>query len=127
MFLLLALIFLCPFGCQSKNERVKDEIRTTVESVSPEAILDAVAELDLKYGESEEDLIVVLNTLPDAIAAFDPIEVRFRFKGSYMIVTERWVQHRTGLFISAPNEVVPPTTKHVIYEMLGDRIYLYQD
>ncbi len=124
---MLMLICIGPCGCLSKNERVKDEIRTTVESVTPKAILEAVAKLDLRHGESEEDLIVPLDTLPDAIAALNPVEVRYRLKGSYLIVTERWIQHNTGVFISAPTEAVPATTKYVTYEKLGDRTYLYQD
>jgi hypothetical protein len=121
----LALAIFVLTSCESKNEQVKRKVRSTMESVTPEAILEAAAVMDSR--REAEDSIISLDALPDAISAFDPIQVRYRFQGSYLVVTELWNQHRTGMFISAPTEVVPASTKYITYEKLAERIYLYQD
>lgn len=97
-----------------------------VVSVTPEKIYEAIHELDQKAPEHEGSLIP-RETLPGALSAFAPVEVRYNYKGSYLIVTDRWVQHRTGLLVAAPNEIVPESSEYQTYEKLGERLYFYQD
>jgi len=113
-------------GCDSNNERVRRTIRETVNSVTPEAILRAASELDKRYVDSDETLIP-LDTLPASFAAFEPVEVYYSMSGSYTIVTDKWVSHRSGLRITAPREVIPASTRYETYEKLSGRIYLYQN
>lgn len=113
-------------GCESNNDKVRNKVRETVNSITSKAILDATADLDRRNFETEGTLIAV-DTLPSSFAAFEPVEVHFRSRGSYLIVTEKWVQHKSGLLIAAPDEVVPDSTKHVIHQKIGDRLYFYQD
>ena len=113
-------------GCKSANEKVRIKVRDKVDLVTPKAIVQATSELDRRHFESEGAL-VDLHTLPASLAAFEPVEVIYRFRGSYLIVTDRWVQHRSGLLIAAPDEVVPASTQSLIHEKLGERLYFYQD
>ena len=124
--ILLILSILLLTHCQSPNEKVRIKVKALVVSVTPKAILEAIAELDKKAPEQEGTLIPLEN-LPPTLSAFSPVEVRYYHKGSYLIVTDRWVQHRTGLFVAAPDEKVPESSKHLTYEKLGDRLYFYQD
>ena len=122
----LIAILLVFSGCESANEKVRNKVREKVDFITAQAIVQAANELDKRNFESE-GMLLELNTLPAAIAAFEPIEVIHRFQGSYLIVTDKWIQHRSGLLIAAPDEVVPASTKNLIHEKLGDRLYLYQD
>ncbi|MES2920099.1 MAG: hypothetical protein V4819_01035 [Verrucomicrobiota bacterium] len=126
ILLLLVLNALVLTSCKSNNEKVRKKVKALVSSVTPIAILEATAELDQKAPEKEGTLIP-LDALPKSFSAFQPLEVLYQFKGSYLIVTDRWVQHRTGLFIAGPNEIVPASAEHLTYEKLGDRLYFYQD
>jgi|GEM_PF-2914667 len=126
IFAAIIVIVFVLSGCESNNERVIRVVRETVDSVSPMAILQAANELDAKHVESEGELIA-LDTMPASFAAFKPVEVRYMYRGSYLIVTDRWLQHRSGLLIAAPDEVIPSSTKYVTYEKLADRLYFYQD
>ena len=125
-FLTLFTTVLLVCGCESNNERVRRTIRETVDAITPEAILQAAAELDKRNIHSDETLVPI-DTLPAALAAFEPVEVYYRMNGSYLIVTAKWVSHRSGLRIAAPEEVIPPSTENLSYEKLADRLYLYQD
>ena len=122
--LLAALLFVN--SCENNNDRVTRAVTETVHSVTPAKILHDASELDAKHGASE-DLSLPLDTLPDSFAAFNPVEVRRQYPGSYFIVTAMWNQHRTGLRIAAPSEVIPSSTKYVTYEKIAERLYLYQD
>jgi hypothetical protein len=113
-------------GCRSANEKVRIKVRDKVDAVTPEAIQQATNELDKRHSGSE-GTSVDLHTLPASLAAFEPVEVIYRFQGSYLIVTDRWFQHRSGLLIAGPDEVVPATTQSQIHEKLDDRLYFYQD
>lgn len=113
-------------GCKSANENVRIKVIDKVALVTPKAILQATNELDRRHFESE-GMLVDLHTLPASLAAFAPVEVIYRFQGSYLIVTDKWVQHRSGLLIAGPDEVIPASTKSIIHEKLGDRLYFYQD
>lgn len=126
MLTLLLLSALVLISCESKNEKVRSKVNASVDLVTPKAILEAAAELDQK-SPAKEGTLIPLDVLPTSFSAFRPLEVLYQFKGSYLIVTYRWVQHRTGLFIAAPNEIVPVSTEHFTYEKLGDRLYFYQD
>jgi hypothetical protein len=126
IFAALIVSLLALSGCKSANEKVRIKVRDKVDLVTPKAIVQATSELDRRHFESEGSL-VDLHTLPASLAAFEPVEVIYRFRGSYLIVTDRWVQHRSGLLIAAPDEVVPASTQSLIHEKLGDRLYFYQD
>ena len=128
-FLAIASIFVSIFmvlGCQSNNEKVRSKITEAVDTITPKAILDAVSEPDRRSIESEGSPIA-LDALPAPFAKFAPVEVLYRSQGSYLIVTDRWVQHRSGLLIAAPGEFIPDSTKYLTQEKLGDRLYFYQD
>lgn len=112
--------------CESNNEKVRKKVKASVVLVTPKTILSAINELDQKAPE-QEGTFIALEILPASLSAFAPIEVQYRYKGSYLIVTDRSVQHRTGLLVAAPYEVVPESSEYVIYEKLGDRLYFYQD
>ena len=122
--LFAAVAMVC--GCESNNERVRRVIRETVDSVTPKAILQAADVLDTRHVDSGETLIP-LDTLPASLAAFEPVEAHYLMSGSYLIVTAKWVSHRSGFRIAAPGELIPTSTKYLTYEKLADRIYLYQD
>jgi hypothetical protein len=123
---ILALVVVSLTTCESNNEKVRKKVKALVFSVTPKTILAAINELDQKAPEQEGTLIP-LEFLPASLSAFAPIEVQYRYKGSYLIVIDRWVQHRTGLFVAAPDEVVPESSEYLTYEKLGDRLYFYQD
>jgi hypothetical protein len=123
---LLALGVVSLTTCESNNEKVRKKVKALVVSVTPKTIFAAINELDEKAPEQEGTLIP-LEILPASLSAFAPIEVQYRDKGSYLIVTDRWVQHRTGLLVAAPNEIVPESSVYLTYEKLGDRLYFYQD
>lgn len=120
----IVLVFAGVSGCESNNDQVKTKVRILTETVTPQAILDAA---DLLPTDPDEAETLPLQTLPDAIAAFEPIVVQNYGLGSYLVVTAQWNQHQTGLFIAAPEAIVPESTKYVTYEKLGERVYLYQD
>ena len=129
LFNILALLVLNALmltSCESNNTKVRKKVKARVDSVTPKTILEAAAELDQKPPE-EEGTLIPLDALPTAFSAFEPLEVWYRYKGAYLIVTDRTVQHRTGLWIAAPNEIVPASTKYLTYEKLGNRLYFYQD
>ena len=126
IFAALIVVISVLSGCESNNEKVKRVVRETVDTVTPMAILEAANELDKRHDDSE-GMLIPLDALPASLAAFNPVEVRYMFRGSYLIVTDRWVQHRSGLRIAAPDEDISSSTKYVTYEKLANRLYLYQD
>ncbi|WP_411825407.1 hypothetical protein [Luteolibacter sp. AS25] len=121
---LAALLFAS--SCESNNDRVRREVGETLEAVTPAKILNDANDLDARLGASEE-LSIPLDTLPASFAVFNPVEVRRHYPGSYFITTAMWNQHRTGLWIAAPTEVIPTSTKYVTYKKLADRLYLHQN
>jgi hypothetical protein len=120
----VALLFTS--SCENNNDRVRRLVGETVDSVTPTKILRDANDLDSKLGASEE-FSLPLDSLPASFSAFNPVEVRRQYPGSYFIVTAMWNQHRTGLWIAAPTEVIPTSTKYVTYEKLADRLYLHQN
>jgi hypothetical protein len=107
---LLALGVVSLTTCESNNEKARKKVKALVVSVTPKTILAAINELDQNAPEQEGTLIP-LEILPTSLSAFAPIEVQYRCKGSYLIVTDRWVQHRTGLLVAAPGEIVPESSE----------------
>ena len=120
------VVFLFASSCESNNDKVRREVGETLEAVTPAKILNDANDLDARLGASEE-LSIPLDTLPASFAAFNPVEVRRQYPGSYFIITAMWNQHRTGLWIAAPTEVIPTSTKYVTYKKLADRLYLHQN
>jgi hypothetical protein len=126
IFAIIVLSALVLTACERNNEKVRKKVKALVGSVTPRVILEGAAELDQK-STGKEGMPIPLDTLPASFSVFEPLEVLCQSKGSYLIVTDRWVQHRTGLFVAAPDEIVPASTERLVCEKLGDRLYFYQD
>jgi hypothetical protein len=121
---LLAIVLFCAVSGCRRDE--KEFVRDTATRVGAGTLL-ADAAMPTNPRDKHEYQPFDPSTFPKSFAAFNPIEVVYGGPESILIVTARTVQHRTGLYIAHPDEVVPKSTKYQTYDPISPRLYFYQD
>jgi len=118
-----AALMVTLFGCRRDEEGF---VRDTVTKVGAASLVTDASATNAPRTENEFQP-VDLTKISTSFAAFEPVEVLYCGPDSYLIVTARWLQHRTGVYISRPGEIVPKSTKHLTYNLIAPRVYFYQD